>query len=59
MFNFLIFSYDDDTVVCWKTEVSENELQRTKELIRGLSDVISQNFWARNPPSDAPNTWTL
>ena len=45
--------------VCWKTEVSANELHRTIDSMRDeLLQVYSANFCARNPPREAPNRWT-
>lgn len=39
-------------------EVSLKELHRIREWTLGDLCVHSANFWARNPPREAPNRWT-
>lgn len=39
-------------------EVSLNELHSIRECTLGDLCVHSANFWAKNPPRDAPNRWT-
>lgn len=41
-----------------KMEVSLNELHSISECTLGDLCVHSANFWAKNPPRDAPNRWT-
>ena len=45
-------------LVCLNTEVSTKALQRNIDATRGFLLVLSANFWAKNPPSDAPNMCT-
>jgi len=45
-------------LVCLNTDVSTKALQRNIDATRGFLLVFSANFWAKNPPSDAPNICT-